>query len=100
MGNYNTSFLAKKREDWMNSLGKWQAYVNGAWYDATVNSIKVVDTEIIAYIYLPSNGRAGTVTGLRVYDTLGSLAASWSVSIERSNVQNTLFKVILPIEEV
>ncbi len=100
MGNYAADFLAKRRAAWMRSLGKWQVYENSAWKDVVVNSISVVDTSIIAYIYAANSGSSGTITAVRVYDTLGSVAATWTVSITRSSVQNVLLKVVLPIEEV
>lgn len=100
MGNYAADFLNKRRIAWMQSLGKWQAYENGAWSDITVNSITVSGTQIIAYVYVSNKGKPGTITSIRVFDTLGSVAATWNVSIARSSVQNVLLKVVLPIEEV
>lgn len=84
----------------MQSLGKWQIYENGTWKDVVVNSINVVNTQIIAFIYASNSGSAGTITKVRVFDILGSVAAEWNVNISRSSVQNVLLKVVLPIEEV
>ncbi len=100
MSAYNSDWLALKRTEWMQSLGKWQWYENSAWHDATVNSIEVDGEYIIAKIYCPNSGASGTISKLRVYDTRGNLALSWTVSIVRSKVQNALFRVKLPIKEV
>ena len=100
MSAYNSDWLALKRTEWKNSLGKWQWYENSAWHDATVNSIEVSGEYIIAKIHCPNTGKSGTISQLRVYDTKGNLALNWSVSIARSSVQNALFQVKLPIKEV
>lgn len=84
----------------MNSLGKFQTYENGVWTDAVVNSMSVVGSDIIAYVYVANKGKGGTITKVRVFDTADSLAAEWNVSVERSSIQNVLLKIVLPIEEV
>jgi len=100
MSAYVASFLAAKREEWKNSLGKWQWYENGAWRDAVVNSIRVDGENIVAFIYCTNQGRSGTISQVRAFDTKGNVALSWNTAITRSSVQNVLLRVILPIKEV
>lgn len=100
MSAYVTSFLTAKREEWKNSLGKWQWYENSAWHDAVINDIRVDGENIVALIYCANLGRSGTISQVRAFDTKGNEALKWSTSITRSSVQNVLLRVILPIKEV
>ena len=100
MSNYSSDFLNKRRIEWMNSIGKFMVYENGAWTEAVVNSKKVEGSDIIAMVYVENKGRSGTISKVRAYDINGTLAAEWNVSVQRSSIQNVLLKIVLPIEEV
>lgn len=100
MSAYNAAFLATKREEWKNDLGKWQWYENGSWHDARVNSITVDGENIVALVYCANIGASGTISQVRAFDIRGNVALSWTTSISRSSIQNILLRVILPIKEV
>ena len=100
MSAYAASFLATKREEWKNSLGKWQWYENNAWHDAVINNIRVDGENIVAFIYCTNQNSSGTISQVRAFDTKGNVALSWNTSISRSSLQNVLLRVVLPIKEV
>jgi hypothetical protein len=67
---------------------------------AVVNDMTISGTDITVLLYSQNAGSSGTITQVRVFDTLGSVAATWSTSISRASTQNVLLKLVLPIKEV
>ena len=88
---YNADFLARRRNEWKNNISTFEFYEN---------SLTVSGENIIAMIDAPNQGRSGTISQVRAYDFNRSLIGTWTVSIERSGIQNALFKLTLPIREV
>ena len=47
MGFWEKDFLNRRRQEWMESIHKFQYQVNGNWYDAKINSKKITGNKIV-----------------------------------------------------
>lgn len=100
MSFYTTEYLAIERKKWLDTLDTVQYCENGSWKSATINSKTVSGTDLVILAYCPSSGKAGKITGARVYDHNGILAGSETFSLSRAATQNVLLRIVLPIKEV
>lgn len=100
MAFFNDDFLEKRREELLRSLGKFQYQLNNStWHTGTINSREISGTNVIVFVSIPSSGSADTITGVRVYDTSGTLAGSQSISLKRSSLNAALIRFTFPLIE-
>ena len=52
MGFWEKDFLNRRRQEWMESIHKFQYQVNGNWYDAKINSKKITGNKIVFIVSL------------------------------------------------
>lgn len=88
MAFWKTDFLAKRRQQWMDAIHKFQYQVNGTWYDAKINSKKITGNMIVFIVSLPTTPKtAHTITGLRLWDITGVVCAEQVVTVKRTASQ-------------
>lgn len=46
MSFWSTDFMNDRRKQWLNALVKFQYLVNGTWYDATINTKRVIGNKV------------------------------------------------------
>ena len=100
MAFWKKDFLDKRRRQWMEALHKFQYQVDGAWYDAKVNSKKITGNTIVFIVSLPTVPKtAHTIIGIRLYDVTGVICAEQAVTVKRTASQGVLAKFEFPIYE-
>lgn len=100
MAFWKKDFLDKRRRQWMEAIHKFQYQVDGAWYDAKVNSKKITGNTIVFIVSLPTVPKtAHTITGIRLYDVTGVICAEQAVTVKRTASQGVLAKFEFPIYE-
>lgn len=100
MAFWKTDFLAKRRQQWMDAIHKFQYQVNGTWYDAKINSKKITGNMVVFIVSLPTTPKtAHTITGLRLWDITGVVCAEQVVTVKRTASQGVLAKFEFPIYE-
>ncbi len=100
MAFWKKDFLDKRRRQWMEAIHKFQYQVDGAWYDAKVNSKKITGNTIVFIVSLPTVPKtAHTIIGIRLYDVTGVICAEQAVTVKRTASQGVLAKFEFPIYE-
>ena len=91
MGFWEKDFLNRRRQEWMESIHKFQYQVNGNWYDAKINSKKITGNKIVFIVSLLTTPKtAHTITGIRLWDI---------TAVKRTANQGVLAKFEFPIYE-
>ena len=80
MAFWTQEFMAKRRENWLNSLVKFEYQADGSWHEATINSKKII-------------------TAIRVIDVSGKQCGYSTTSVKRAVNQGVLAKFEFPIYE-
>lgn len=100
MAFYTSTFLNKRRQWWMKSIQKVEAFVGSKWYAGTTQTKKLDGEKIVIHAVFPDlTALACTITSLRVIDIDGEVAAQKSESITKAAGQGVLIKLELPITE-
>ena len=100
MAFWKKDFLDKRRRQWMEAIHKFQYQVDGAWYDAKVNSKKITGNTIVFIVSLPTVPKtAHTIIGIRLYEVTGVICAEQAVTVKRTASQGVLAKFEFPIYE-
>ncbi len=100
MAFYSANFLKKRREWWMRSIAKVEAAVGATWYTGTIQKKALEGNKIVIHaVFTDLTASAVTITGLRVIDVDGEVAAQKSESITKAAGQGVLIKLELPITE-
>lgn len=100
MAFYTANFLKKRREWWMRNIHKVQASVGSTWYDGVIQKKALEGEQIVIHaVFTDLTASAVTITGLRVIDVDGEVAAQRSESITKAAGQGVLIKFELPITE-
>ena len=72
MAFWTQEFMAKRRENWLNSLVKFEYQADGSWHEATINSKKINGTQLELVVSLPrTSAGTQTITAIRVIDVSG-----------------------------
>lgn len=100
MAFWTSEYLSKLRDKIKSSIAKVQYKIGSTWYTATINQVTVSGTQVILFVSVPNSGNAQTITGVRIYDTVGDLAGEQTCSITRTSAQNLLLKFEFPLTEV
>ena len=100
MGFWGKDFLNRRRQEWMESIHKFQYQVNGKWYDAKINSKKITGNKIVFIVSLLTTPKtAHTITGIRLWDITGRICGGLEVAVKRTANQGVLAKFEFPIYE-
>ena len=95
MGFWEKDFLNRRRQEWMESIHKFQYQVNGKWYDAKINSKKITGNKIVFIVSLLTTPKtAHTITGIRLWDITGRICGGLEVAVKRT--ANQYEPVLLP----
>lgn len=100
MAFYTDTFLNKRRQWWMKSIVKVQAFVGSSWYTGTIQKKALEGEKIVIHaVFDDLTALACTITSLRVIDIDGETAAQKSENITKAAGQGVLIKLELPIIE-
>lgn len=104
MAFYTSNYLAKRRQSWLKSIYKVQAKVGSTYYDGVMQKKAIEGNNIVINaVFSALDSSAVTITGLRVYDTDGEIAADVALTVDqqitKASGQGTVFKIVLPIIE-
>ena len=100
MAFYTDNFLKKRREWWMKSIAKVQAFASGKWSEGTIQQKKLDGNKIVIHaVFTDLTAPACTITSVRVIDIDGETAAQKSDNITTAAGQGVLIKLELPITE-
>lgn len=100
MAFWTQEFMAKRRENWLNSLVKFEYQADGSWHEATINSKKINGTQLELVVSLPrTSAGTQTITAIRVIDVSGKQCGYSTTSVKRAVNQGVLAKFELPIYE-
>lgn len=100
MAFYTDTFLDKRRKWWLKSIHRVEAKVGSVWYTGALQKKELENDKIVIHAVFPElTASACTITGLRVIDIDGEVAALKSESITTLAQQSVLIKIELPIKE-
>lgn len=100
MAFWSSNFLAKRRQQWLNAIVKFQFLVDSAWYDATINVKRINGNNVEFIVSLPrTSSNKQTIKAVRVIDVSGQQAGYREVKIERDASQGVLLKFEFEIYE-
>ena len=100
MAFYTDNFLKKRRQWWMKSIAKVQAFASGEWFTGAIQRKTLDGAKIVIHVVFADLAEpACTITNLRVIDIDGETAAQKSESITTAAGQGVLIKLELPITE-
>jgi hypothetical protein len=102
MAFWTSTYLEKVRNFLARTITRASYRVSNTWYEGTINSFEVIDTKAVVFIGIPSGVPPGsvTITGVRLYDHDGELAAEQPCNIVRTGMQNALIKFEFELTEV
>ncbi len=100
MSFWTQDFMDNRRKQFLNSLVSFQYLVNGNWYDATVNTKRIVGNKVEIIVSFPrtSNG-SQTIKAVRIIDVTGKQAGYQETNIYRTAKKGVLTKFEFPIVE-
>lgn len=96
---WNEDFLAKRRNEWLRQLDKFQFYANGEWHDATITE-KRVDGNSLKITAIIDGENINKVTGIRILDAVGNIAGERSDTLDKKTTQGLLTMWEFPIYEI
>lgn len=100
MSFWSTDFMNDRRKQWLNSLVKFQYLVDSTWYDATINTKRVVGNKVEIIASFPrTSGGTQTIKAVRIIDVTGKQAGYQETKIVRKSKQGVLVKFEFPIVE-
>lgn len=100
MAFYTDNFLKKRRLWWLKNIDKVDALVGSTWHTGTIQKKELENDTIVIHAVFPDlTDIACTITGLRVIDIDGDVAAQKNESITKAAGQGVLIKIELPITE-
>jgi hypothetical protein len=89
-----------RREQWLASLVKFQFQVSGTWYDATVNTKRIVGNNVEIIVSFPrTSSGSQTITAVRIIDVTGKQCGYQATNVVRASGQGVLTKFEFPIYE-
>lgn len=89
-----------RRKQWLNALVKFQYLVNGIWYDATINTKRVIGNKVEIIVSFPRTSSCSqTIKAVRIIDVTGKQAGYQATEIVRAANQGVLTKFEFPIYE-
>lgn len=101
MAFYTSNFLAKRRNWWLKNIYAVQAKVNGVYVDGAIQKKTVEGNNIVIHAVFSgiNGGAAATITGMRIIDIDGEVAAEQVDNVSTASGQGAIFKITLPIIE-
>jgi hypothetical protein len=100
MSFWTTDFMQDRRNQFMNAIVKVQYLVGSTWYDAAINTKRVVGNKIEIIVSFPrTSSGTQTIKGIRIIDVTGKQAGYQKTEIVRAANQGVLTKFELPIYE-
>ena len=100
MAFFTESFLNAWREEFLRRICRFQYQLNGnAWENGEINSKQILGANMVAFVNVPSSGKADTITGVRVYDNGGNLVGEQVISLRRSSTDTVLLRFTFPLIE-
>ena len=100
MSFWSTDFMNDRRKQWLNALVKFQYLVNGTWYDATINTKRVIGNKVEIIVSFPrTSSGSQTIKAVRIIDVTGQQAGYQAPEIVRAANQGVLTKFEFPIYE-
>lgn len=104
MAFYTANFLTKRRQRWLKDIHKVQAKVGVTYYDGIMQKKVIEGNDIVIHVVFSTlDSSAVTITGLRVYDVDGEIAADVALTVDqqitKATGQGVIFKIVLPIVE-
>lgn len=100
MSFWSEAFMNDRRKQWLNALVKFQYRVNNAWYDATINTKRIVGTKVEIIVSFPRTAAGQqTITAVRIIDVTGKQCGYQETNVVRATNQGVLAKFEFPIYE-
>ena len=100
MAFYTDNFLKKRRQWWMKSIAKVQAFDGSSWHTGIIQKKALEGEKVVIHaVFADLTASACNITSLRVIDIDGETAAQKSENIQKAAGQGVLIKLELPITE-
>ena len=100
MSFWSTDFMNDRRKQWLKAMVGFQYLVDDTWYDATINTKRVVGNKIEVIVSFPrTSGGSQTIKAVRIIDVAGRQAGYQATEIVRAANQGVLTKFEFPIYE-
>lgn len=88
MGFWEKDFLNRRRQEWMESIHKFQYQVNGNWYDAKINSKKITGNKIVFIVSLLTTPKtAHTITGIAFGTLPVAFVEDWKLPLKGRQIR-------------
>lgn len=97
---WKETFLAKRREEWLRSLDRFQYLTNGVWKDAVITEKTVVGNALKIKTVTNDDATAANITGVRVLDRDGDIAGQLTENIKKKSTQGVLTLWEFPLYEI
>lgn len=92
--------MAKRRNFFLQFLGKVEYQIEEKWHKAEVNKKEIKGEELLVWCNAPASDLPGTISKVRIFDMDGELAAEQELSLSRGAGEGTLIKWVFPLREV
>lgn len=100
MSFWSADFMNDRRKQWLNALVKFEYLVDGTWYEAVINTKRIVGNRIEIIVSFPrTSSGSQTIKAVRIIDVTGKQAGYQSTDIVRATNQGVLTKFEFPIYE-
>lgn len=100
MAFYKNDFLDQRRRQWLAAIDKVQLKAGDVWYTAELQTKEIQGTSIVLIAVCSAlDGEAVTITGSRIIDMRGTVAAEQAENITKVAGQGAMVKIVLPVIE-
>lgn len=100
MSFWSTEFMNDRRRQWLAALDKFQFRVASTWYDATVNTKRIIGNRLEVIVSFPKTSSGSqTITAVRIIDVTGKQCGYQETKVVRASNQGVLTKFEFPIYE-
>lgn len=99
MAFFTDAFMAARREELLRSVCRFQYQIGSTWRDGTINNKKVVGTNVVVFVNVPSFGAKDKITAVRVFDNNDALAGQQTINLARESLNTSLIRFTFPLIE-
>lgn len=97
---WTAEFMNNRRQQWLNALVKFQFMVGSTWYDANINTKRIVGNQVEIIVSFPRTSSGDqTITAVRIIDVTGKQCGYQKVNVKRVSKQGVLTKFEFPLYE-
>ena len=101
MAYFNDGFMEQRRQQWLRAIAYVEIREGTTWHRGEINQKKIEDDTMVITATFPTlDAKACTITGSRLVDVRGEIAAFQQRAISKKSGQGTMLKITIPIYEV